>query len=183
MMEVTGILLVGGSSRRFGSVEGTCRARRRDPCRARLAPPRRKLLRASRVRQAGRRPFLFAFPLEDDECQVRAPLAGLVAGLRRASYEVSVVIPVDSPNLTTSALADLVAACRGHAAAVPQSGPLPGAYRKSALPTLERHLAAARLSIREALVELDVVTVELADLVLVKCQQALGSRAASDSVD
>ena len=43
---------------------------------------------------------------------------------------------------------------------MPQTGPLPGAYRRSALPVLERRLASGRLSIRDALTELRVETVE-----------------------
>jgi len=40
---------------------------------------------------------------------------------------------------------------------VPQTGPLPGAYRKSALPALE----SGELSIRRALERLEVTVVEL----------------------
>ncbi len=44
---------------------------------------------------------------------------------------------------------------------MPQTGPLPGAYRRSALPVLERRLAAGALRLRDALGELDVRVVEL----------------------
>jgi molybdopterin-guanine dinucleotide biosynthesis protein A len=44
---------------------------------------------------------------------------------------------------------------------VPPTGPLPGAYRRTALPALERALAAGELSLRDAIRELDVVTVDL----------------------
>src|SRR5919198_528026 len=43
--------------------------------------------------------------------------------------------------------------------AVALTGPLPGAYRKTALPVLERRLAGGLLSLRGALTELDVRTV------------------------
>ena len=46
-------------------------------------------------------------------------------------------------------------------AAVPQTGPLPGAYARSALPVLERRLAAGELALRGALDELDVRVVRL----------------------
>jgi molybdopterin-guanine dinucleotide biosynthesis protein A len=49
---------------------------------------------------------------------------------------------------------------------VPQTGPLPGAYRKTALPALQRRLAAERLSLREALAELDARTVDLDEALL-----------------
>jgi molybdopterin-guanine dinucleotide biosynthesis protein A len=44
---------------------------------------------------------------------------------------------------------------------VPPTGPLPGAYAKSALPALERALAAGRLGLRDAIAELDVAVVWL----------------------
>ena len=47
-----------------------------------------------------------------------------------------------------------------------RTGPLPGAYRKSALPALQRRLAAERLALRDALAELDTRTVELDEALL-----------------
>jgi molybdopterin-guanine dinucleotide biosynthesis protein A len=65
------------------------------------------------------------------------------------------VLPVDCPLVTAALLADLAAACTDDAdAAVPQTGPLPGAYRRSTLPVLEQALASGRLSIRDSLTEL-----------------------------
>jgi len=88
-----------------------------------------------------------------------APLAGIVAGLRAARNDVVVVIPVDTPLLTKAALHDLADACRD--VAVPPSGPLPGAYRRSTLPVLERALLAGHLAVREAIAGLDVAVVDL----------------------
>ena len=163
-MEATGILLVGGASARFGSskplarLEGEMLAERAwrlfgECCTARLA--------------VGKRDDGLPLPFElvDDATAVRAPLAGLVAGLRAATTELCVVVPVDCPALTTDALEALAAACLD--AAVPQTGPLPGAYRRRALPVLERRLAAGELKLRDALDELDVARVELPAAVLV----------------
>ena len=62
--------------------------------------------------------------------------------------------------MTPAALEALAAACRD--AAVPQTGPLPGAYRRStALPHLEARLRAGDLALRDALATLDVATVRL----------------------
>jgi molybdopterin-guanine dinucleotide biosynthesis protein A len=44
---------------------------------------------------------------------------------------------------------------------VTPSGPLPGAYRRGALPALERALAEGRLSLRDAIAGLDVAIVAL----------------------
>lgn len=100
------------------------------------------------------------FELLDDGTEIRAPLAGLVAGLRAAPTDLCAVLPLDCPRLTPAALHALADACRE--AAVPPSGPLPGAYRRSAtLPVLERQLLAGELRLRDALAELDVAVVEL----------------------
>jgi molybdopterin-guanine dinucleotide biosynthesis protein A len=59
--------------------------------------------------------------------------------------------------MTAEAMLALVDGCRDSHAAVPQTGPLPGAYRKRALAAL----ASGERSIRRALERLEVVTVEL----------------------
>src|SRR5205823_12280317 len=98
-------------------------------------------------------------PLVDDGTDVRAPLAGVVAGLRAASTDVCVFIPVDVPLSTADVLRTLASSCRD--AAVPQTGPLPGAYRRTALPVLTRRLEAGQLALRDALAELETVVVDV----------------------
>src|SRR5207342_2112359 len=99
------------------------------------------------------------FPVLDDGSETRAAIAGLVAGLRAATTDVCVVLPVDTPLVTRPLLLELADACSD--AAVPQTGPLPGAYSKSALPVLERRLADGRLTLRDALDELDTARLQL----------------------
>lgn len=157
-MEATGVLLIGGMSRRFGSVKA-------------LAPLGSEMLaeRAWRVLGEAFSERLavgkdadqlgLPFPMLDDGIAVRAPIAGVVAGLRAAPTHVAVFLPVDCPLMTPEALRALAEECAD--AAVPETGPLPGAYAKSALPILEQRLADDRLELHEALAELDVNTVEL----------------------
>lgn len=149
---LSGVLLVGGASRRFGSpkalarFEGETLAERAwrvlaEACDERLA--------VGKDADALGLPF----PVLDDGFDVRAPIAGVVAGLRAASHDVCVVLPVDCPRITPDALRRL-----GEAVAVPQTGPLPGAYAKAMLPELERRLRAGELSLRgvnECVLELD----------------------------
>jgi len=162
--ELTGVLLVGGRSTRFGSpkalarLDGETLAERAwrllgETCDERIA--------------VGKRADALALPFDvlDDGTDVRAPIAGVVAGLRAAQHELVVVVPVDTPRLTRAALEELAASCRD--VAVPPTGPLPGAYRRSALPALERALAAGRLSLRDAIAELDVAVVDLDTSLLV----------------
>jgi molybdopterin-guanine dinucleotide biosynthesis protein A len=155
---VSGVLLVGGGSRRFGSPKALARIGEKTFadiaweclawCDERLACG--KLLDGLPLR----------FPVRDDDSRVRAPLAGVVAGLRAARFDVIVALPVDLPFVTAQALQMLASACRGDAA-VPQTGPLPGAYRSSALHVLERRLRARELALAAALEELETRVVEV----------------------
>jgi molybdenum cofactor guanylyltransferase len=155
---LTGVLLVGGASTRFGSpkalaqFDGETLADRAwrllgEACEERIA--------VGKLEDG----LALPFDLLDDGTAVRAPIVGVVAGLRAARYDLAVVIPVDLPMLTAAALHELAAACRD--VAMPPSGPLPGAYRRTALPELERALADERLALRAAIRDLDVAIVDL----------------------
>jgi molybdopterin-guanine dinucleotide biosynthesis protein A len=157
-VEVTGVLLLGGLSRRFGSVKA-------------LAPLGNETLAERGWRALGDAfPHRLAvgkaadqlglpFPLLDDGISVRAPIAGVVAGLHEAPTDVAVFLPVDCPLVTPDALRSLAEACAD--AAVTETGPLPGAYAQSALPVLEQRLASNELALDEALEELEVRQVDL----------------------
>jgi molybdopterin-guanine dinucleotide biosynthesis protein A len=155
---LTGVLLAGGASTRFGSPKALARfdgetlAERAwrilgDACDERLAVGKH----ADGVE--------LPFELVDDGNETRAALAGIVAGLRAAAADVVVVLPVDTPLVTSALLRELAAACAE--AAVTQTGPLPAAFRRDALPVLERRLAAGRLALHEVLDELDTARVEV----------------------
>jgi molybdopterin-guanine dinucleotide biosynthesis protein A/GNAT superfamily N-acetyltransferase len=155
---LTGILLVGGASTRFGlpkplaTLDGETLAVR----------AWRTLAAACDERIAvGKRAdgLVLPFELVDDETDVRAALAGVVAGLRVASNEVAVVVPIDMPLFRAADLGRLAEACAD--AAIPQTGPLPCALRRRALPALERRLAAGDLALRDAFAELDARVVDL----------------------
>jgi molybdopterin-guanine dinucleotide biosynthesis protein A len=155
---LTGVLLVGGASRRFGATKAL--ARLGDETLAARVWRTLGECCGERIAVGKRADALdLPFPIVDDGTEMRAPLAGVVAGLTRASNAVCVFCPVDTPLVTADALRALVAACAD--AAIPQTGPLPGAYRKSALPVLERQLAEGRLALRDALEEFDTRVVEL----------------------
>jgi molybdopterin-guanine dinucleotide biosynthesis protein A len=141
---LSGILLVGGASSRFGSpkalalLEGETLAERAwrllgEACHERIV-----------VGRDG---------LEDPGT---GPVAAIAVGLRAAKGEVAIVVPVDMPLLTTAALKQLADACRD--AAVAQAGPLPCAVARRALPafeTGERRLRTVLDGLDTALVQLD----------------------------
>jgi molybdopterin-guanine dinucleotide biosynthesis protein A len=152
---LTGILLVGGRSTRFGSpkplalLDGKTLAERAWEtiafCDERIG--------------VGKRADALDLPFAvlDDGTDVRAPIAGVVAGLRAAANDLSLVVPVDTPRVDEQTLRALVEHCRD--VAFPETGPLPGAYRKTALPALEAALAAGELSLWKATATLDVVRI------------------------
>lgn len=157
---LTGVLLVGGASRRFGSAKSLAELDGET-----LADRAWRLLGdACDERLAVGRSIGLEFPTIPDAVLGGGPLGGIVAGLRAASHDIAVVIPVDMPLLTVAALHALADACRD--VAVPQSGPLPGAYAQRALPELERALERGDLALRHVLAGLDTVVVRLADEVL-----------------
>jgi molybdopterin-guanine dinucleotide biosynthesis protein A len=153
---LTGVLLLGGASRRFGSpkalaeLDGETLAER---CWRVLGEACDERLAVGKVSDGLRLPF----PVLDDGVEIRHPAAGLVSALRVAEHEVCVVLPVDCPRMTVEALRALGAAC---ADAAWPAGPLPGAYRRTALPALEQCLAEQG-SIRRAFAGLQVAHVEL----------------------
>jgi molybdopterin-guanine dinucleotide biosynthesis protein A len=151
---LTGILLVGGASSRFGSpkalarFEGETLAQRAwqllgEVCEDRIAVGRGEGL---------------PFPALADEGT--GPVAAIAVGLRRAAHGLAVVIPVDMPLLTADALRLLAGA--GGDAAVTQAGPLPCVVARRVLPAFE----TGERRLRTVLEGLDIVRVELAERLL-----------------
>jgi molybdenum cofactor guanylyltransferase len=145
---LTGILLAGGSSSRFGSPKEL-------------------------AEYAGEALADRAWRLLGDACDERlavgpgglndpgtGPVAAIAAGLRAATHQLAVVIPVDMPLLTPEALRMLADYCRD--AAVAQAGPLPCAVACSALPAFE----TGERRLRTVLDGLDTARVELDELLL-----------------
>ena len=146
------MLLVGGASERFGSPKALARFRGET-----LAERAWRVLQGAcdEVLAVGKTAdaLPLPFPVLDDGSPERAPVFGVLAGLRAAARDVVVFLPVDCPLLTAEALRAL-----GEAVAVSQTGPLPGAYSKGMLPVLEARIAAGRLSlwgVNEHVLELD----------------------------
>ena len=139
---LTGVLLVGGASTRFGSPKALAQIDGES-----FADRGRRVLAevCSEVLVVGKRDDGLPFDVIDDGTDVRAPIAGVVTGLRAAANDVVVFVPVDCPWMTPDAVRALGDACSD--AAVPPSGPLPGAWAKSALPLLERRLANGPLAL------------------------------------
>jgi molybdenum cofactor guanylyltransferase len=151
---LTGILLVGGASSRFGSQKALVRFEDET-----LAERAWRLLgEVSEERLAVGRCEGLSFPALPDDGT--GPVAAIAAGLRAAMHDVAVVIPVDMPLLSAEALRLLAEACRD--AAVAQAGPLPCAVVRRTLPAFE----TGERRLRTVLDGLDTARVELEDRLL-----------------
>jgi molybdopterin-guanine dinucleotide biosynthesis protein A len=150
---VAGALLVGGASTRFGSPKALARYGGET-----LAERGHRVLTEAfgEVIAVGKAADGLDLPFEvlDDGSDLRASIVGLAAAVRLAGAEVVVVLPTDMPFVTADLLRALADAVEGHDAAVPQTGPLPGAYRRTALPVLQRRIAAGELALQAALGDL-----------------------------
>jgi molybdopterin-guanine dinucleotide biosynthesis protein A len=149
--DCTGVLLVGGAASRFGSPKALARLGGET-----LAERGWRALAwcAERIAVGKAADALpVPFPVLDDRAEERAPIFGVAAALRSAAHDVCVVLPVDCPLVSEDALQTLAAEV-----AVPQTGPLPGAYARSMLAELDARIARGDLSLRGVnphVVELD----------------------------
>lgn len=138
----TGVLLVGGASERFGSPKALASFRGET-----LAERGWRLLGevCEEVLAIGKAAdgLELPFPVVDDGAEERAPVFGVIAGLRAAAHDRCLVLPVDCPLVTPALLRALA-----DAGAVPQTGPLPGAYDRSRLPELRARVVRGELSLR-----------------------------------
>jgi molybdopterin-guanine dinucleotide biosynthesis protein A len=154
---LTGILLVGGASRRFGAPKAL--ATFHGETLVERAWHTLGELTSDRIAVGKSGELDLPFDVLDDGSEIRAALAGIIAGLRVARSELVVVLPVDSPLVRAVDLLALAYACAD--CAHPQTGPLPCALRRRTLPTLERHFADHEFALRDAFAELDTRIVHL----------------------
>jgi molybdenum cofactor guanylyltransferase len=138
--EVTGVLLVGGASSRFGSPKALALLGGET-----LAERAWRILGEAFPRRlaVGKGDLELPFDVVVEPAEPRAPIVGVIAGLRAAATDTVVVLPVDCPLVTVELLRRLAAD-----EAVTQTGPLPGAYSQADLPELERRLAGGDYTLR-----------------------------------
>ena len=161
--QLTGVLLVGGASTRFGSPKALARLDGEL-----LAERAWRLLGAACDERlaVGKAEDALDLPFDvlDDGSETRAALVGIVAGLNAASADLAVFVPVDMPRLKPDVLTELAAAATQ--AAAPKTSPLPSAFRKAAQPVLERRLANGDFALHEALEELGAARLPLDESLL-----------------
>jgi aminoglycoside 6-adenylyltransferase len=168
----TGVLLVGGASERFGSPKALARFRGEtlgERAWRLLGEVCEEVVAVGKSADALELPF----PVIDDGSEERAPVFGVIAGLRAASHETCLALPVDCPLVTPELARALL-----DAHAVPQTGPLPGMYARALLPELERRVAGGELSLRG--VNTTVVEVDEKLLLNVNTRMELVAAAVAD---
>ena len=110
-LDATGILLVGGASERFGSPKALARFRSET-----LAERAWRLLHevCDEVLAVGKDALglELPFPVLEDRAVEHVPVHGVIAGLRAASHEACLALPVDCPLVTADALRALAEATR-----------------------------------------------------------------------
>ncbi len=118
---LTGLVLVGGASERFGAPKALARYRGET-----LATRATRLLAevCDEVLVVGKRADGLPFDVVDDGTRSRAPVHGVVAGLRHARHDV-VVLPVDVPLDDTGRASGARRGRRRAVGADPASGRLP----------------------------------------------------------
>lgn len=155
---LTGLVLAGGRGRRLG----------RDKALVEVAGEPLVVRAAHRLEQCCQEVFVASgdgrrlgeLPWEQvaDAVSEGGPLAGILAGLERATTPLVAVIAVDLPHLNPAVLQRLAGEWRGEAAVVPLvSGrihPLHGVYATDEAPRLRRLLLAGRRAVIAALSEL-----------------------------
>lgn len=163
---VTGVIVAGGLSRRFGSDKASASLRGRPLLqwvRDALAPAVDDIVIVTAAGQAlpPMHPALPVTVVEDREPE-RGPLGGLATGFAVADAPVCFAASCDAPLLRTAVAEHVIGALGGHEAALPEVGgfrqPLAAAYRREpALAAAEAALAAGGNGVLDAFAALDAL--------------------------
>ena len=166
---VTGIIVAGGLSRRFGSDKASASLRGRPLLqwvRDALAPVVDEIVVVTAAGQPlpPMHPAIPATVVEDREPE-RGPLAGLAAGFAVAASPVCFAASCDAPLLRTTVVERVTGALGNHDAVLPEVGgfqqPLAAAYRREpCLAAAEAALEAGGNKVIEAFAELDVLALD-----------------------
>lgn len=155
---LTGLVLAGGRGRRLGRDKALVEVAG-EPLVVRAARRLERCCQEVLIASGdGSRLGELAWEQVADAIGDGGPLAGILAGLERATTPLVAVVAVDLPHLNPAVLRRLAVEWRGEAAVVPLvSGrihPLHGVYATAAAPRLRRLLLAGHRAVIAALSEL-----------------------------
>ena len=163
---VTGVIVAGGLSRRFGSDKASASLRGRPLLqwvRDALAPAVNEIVIVTAAGQTlpPMHPAVPVIVVEDREPE-RGPLAGLATGFTVAASPVCFAASCDAPLLQTAVVERVIGALADHDAVLPEVGghqqPLAAAYRREpCLAAAEATLAGGGNRVIDAFADLDVL--------------------------
>ena len=103
----------------------------------------------------------FGYPVISDEVKKAGPIAGMIAGIKAASWDKSWILACDAPKVQPDFLNNLRSALGNHLATVPcyngRLYPLTAFYNHNILPALENNLAQDKLKLTTLLDEIDSI--------------------------
>ncbi|MQB00242.1 MAG: NTP transferase domain-containing protein [Actinobacteria bacterium] len=159
-MDVCGVVLCGGQSKRMGREKALLNVRGRPlvvhvaQCLETFADP--VILATGHSGRLGD----LGYPEVDDIVPNAGPVSGIVAAMRASPHQLVAVLAADMPFASPDVFRALCRLYRGEDAVVPITGdgsqPLHAVYSMSALPLMERALVTERLSLRRVLEDLKV---------------------------
>jgi molybdopterin-guanine dinucleotide biosynthesis protein A len=163
-VEMTGLLLAGGSSSRMGADKAELRFEGEPLVRLVADLLARACGEVAVASGDGRRLAWLGLPQVADVVPSAGPLAGLVAGLEVARTELVAVVAVDMPFASPAVLELLAERWDGQDAVVPRSDaglePLHAVYARAAAGRLRAALESGERSVQRALAGMDVLVVE-----------------------
>ncbi|HEV2414213.1 MAG TPA: molybdenum cofactor guanylyltransferase [Candidatus Dormibacteraeota bacterium] len=167
-MEATLLVLAGGQSRRMGRPKQWIEVGNSVLLRyvmERLAPAFSELMVS--FKEPEQMEQLVPYRVVFDRKRNAGPLAGLEAGLLAAHHQVLFAVACDMPYVEPMTAEVAVAAARNCDAAIPRHEglfePVCGAYRKTALPAIERALDMGNYVAHDVVEQLDVTWLENLD--------------------
>ena len=167
-MDATLLVLAGGQSRRMGRPKPWIEVGNSVLLRyvmERLAPAFSELMVS--FNEPEQMEQLVPYRVVFDRKRNAGPLAGLEAGLLAAHHQVLFAVACDMPYVEPATAEVAVAAARNCDAAIPRHEglfePVCGAYRKTALPAIERALDMGNYVAHDIVEQLDVTWLENLD--------------------
>ena len=154
-LDITGMILAGGTSRRFG------RDKASEPLEGRplLQWVEQRLEQVTQeiivVKAAGQKLPALELPrpltVIEDVIPGKGPLGGIYSGLQAASHELSLAVGCDMPLLSVPLLRRLCALADGYDVVIPRRAgrlqPLHAVYRRDCREAMQRELQAGRLEV------------------------------------
>jgi molybdenum cofactor guanylyltransferase len=150
--EITGIVLAGGKSSRFGSDKAMANwngKRLIENAIDILHPVCHKVIISSNNPEYS----FTGCEVCPDELPIQAPMIGIYSCLKRSQTEINIILSCDIPLIPTALLKHLIEKSPGYDAIIPKHGndqmePLCGIYKRSLIPNLEKFIEDENYSLK-----------------------------------